>query len=160
MFFSYSPHTLTVVTVIKKWSTASVRHNAASTKVNSCDQAIFFTRYSIVATFHDFIDVNCVLITFVCMLSVCNCSVLLIISCFCGFYYHPMLFFPFIFVFCLSRVVFCESVYLAAWLLRNSKQPVTQYPIPAITVPGRMRYSRHKRSPGLLLAAISDLASL
>ena len=52
--------------------------------------------------------------------------------------------------------------------------PVTQYPIPAITVPGRMRYSRHKRSeiscgchnepppppPGLLLAAISDLASL
>ena len=45
--------------------------------------------------------------------------------------------------------------------------PVTQYPIPAITVPGRMRYSRHKRSgisygchnesPGLLLAAISDL---
>ena len=42
--------------------------------------------------------------------------------------------------------------------------------IPAITVPGRMRYSRHKRSgisygchnesPGLLLAAISDLASL
>ena len=24
--------------------------------------------------------------------------------------------------------------------------PVTQYPIPAITVPGRMRYSRHKRS--------------
>ena len=40
----------------------------------------------------------------------------------------------------------------------------------AITVPGRMRYSRHKRSgisygchnesPGLLLAAISDLASL
>ena len=48
--------------------------------------------------------------------------------------------------------------------------PVTQYPIPAITVPGRMRYSRHKRSgisygchnesPGLLLTAISDLASL
>ena len=47
---------------------------------------------------------------------------------------------------------------------------VTQYPIPAITVPGRMRYSRHKRSgisygchnesPGLLLAATSDLASL
>ena len=48
--------------------------------------------------------------------------------------------------------------------------PVTQYPVPAITVPVRMRYSRHKRSgisyschnesPGLLLAAISDLASL
>ena len=48
--------------------------------------------------------------------------------------------------------------------------PVTQYSIQAITVPGRMRYSRHKRSgisygchtnpPGLLLAAISDLASL
>ena len=45
--------------------------------------------------------------------------------------------------------------------------PVTQYPIPAITVPDRMRYSRHKRSGisygchnGLLLAAMSDLASL
>ena len=68
------------------------------------------------------------------------------LSCFCGFYYHPILFIPVIFVFCLSLVVFCESVYLAAWLLRNSKRPVTQYPIPAITVPGRMRYSRHKRS--------------
>ena len=51
-----------------------------------------------------------------------------------------------------------------------SASPVTQYPIPAITVPSRMRYSRHKRSgisygchnesPRLLLAAISDLASL
>ena len=28
----------------------------------------------------------------------------------------------------------------------RSRGPVTQYPIPAITVPGRMRYSRHKRS--------------
>ena len=31
-------------------------------------------------------------------------------------------------------------------LVDGRSMPVTQYPIPAITVPGRMRYSRHKRS--------------
>ena len=80
-----------------------------------------------------------------CQPDVCNCSVLLIIM-FLWFLLASYIVYSIYLCILSFSCCFCESVYLAAWLLHNSKWPVTQYPIPAITILCRMRYSRHKRS--------------
>ena len=102
-----------------RWSTASMRHNAPSTKVIFCDQAIFFTRHSQLWQHSTCTDHICMYVVSVYSLHLsrvvdCHVSVVFIIILYCLF--HLSLFFVFL-------LFFCASVYLAAWLLRNSKRP-------------------------------------